>query len=207
MQAVSTVLYHKVLEWAGYSRERKIAYFEQMIDKDKRRAEFEKLVSKDAEGESWAEMRNDPMTALTHARKVASKMYPNKWPRPEDFDAVNPDTVESEDERVEKMLRIIREKSGNPNVLFVVDEVGQYVAPDDDRITNLQGLAQNLKRLGRGKAWIVATAQQTLTEDDARAAFNTPKLFKLKDRFPISVDLGSQRHPRDLPHTPPGQIG
>ena len=72
------------------------------------------------------------------------------------------------------MLRIIKDKGGSANVLFVIDEVGQYVAPVDDRITNLQGLAQNLKRLGHGKAWIVATAQQTLTEDDVRAAVNSP---------------------------------
>ena len=51
------------------------------------------------------------------------------------------------------------------------------------------GLAKNIKNLGRGHAWIIATAQQTLTEDDPRAATNTAKLFKLKDRFPVSIDL------------------
>jgi hypothetical protein len=53
----------------------------------------------------------------------------------------------------------------------------------------MQGLAQNLKNLGDGKAWIVGTAQQTLTEDDPRAALNSPLLYKLKDRFPIQIDL------------------
>jgi len=55
----------------------------------------------------------------------------------------------------------------------------------------LQGLAQNLKELGRGKVWILGTAQQTLTEDDPRAAINSPELYKLKDRFPIPVALES----------------
>jgi len=41
-------------------------------------------------------------------------------------------------------------------------------------------LAKNLKRLGDGKAWIISTAQQTLTEDDPRATLNSPQLFKLK---------------------------
>ena len=209
MQSVSTVLYHKVLEWAGYSREKKIAYLELMVDKDKKRAEFEALIAEVSGGETWYDMRNDPMTALTFARKAASRLYPRLWPTPEEFDAVNPDTVETEDERVTRMLRIIRDKGGSANVLFVIDEVGQYVAPVDDRITNLQGLAQNLKRLGHGKAWIVATAQQTLTEDDVRAAVNSPKLYKLKDRFPIWVDLEASDireicHKRLLSKSPQG---
>src|SRR5690242_13984609 len=56
---------------------------------------------------------------------------------------------------------------------------------------DLQGLAENLKNLGHGKVWIIGTAQQTLTEDDPRASINSPELFKLKDRFPIMVDLES----------------
>ena len=31
-------------------------------------------------------------------------------------------------------------------------------------ILNMQGLAQNLKELGQGRAWLVATGQQTLAE-------------------------------------------
>src|SRR5690606_3710474 len=42
---------------------------------------------------------------------------------------------------------------------------------------------------GNGKVWIIGTAQQTLTEDDPRASLNSPQLFKLKDRFPIQIDL------------------
>ncbi len=75
----------------------------------------------------------------------------------------------------------------------ILDEVGQYVAASDDRILNLQGLAENLKKIGRGRAWLVATAQQTLTEDDPRAATNTAKLFKLKDRFPIRISWESRK--------------
>ena len=37
----------------------------------------------------------------------------------------------------------------------------------------------------------MATAQQTLTEDDPRASLNSDKLYKLKDRFPIQIDLES----------------
>lgn len=89
------------------------------------------------------------------------------------------------------MLDIVRQKSGRAHILFIVDEVGQYIASRDNLILNLDGLAKNLKRLGEGKVWIIATAQQTLTEDNPRAALNSDKLYKLKDRFPIQIDLES----------------
>ena len=58
---------------------------------------------------------------------------------------------------------LVRRKSGRQNVLFLIDEAGQYVAPRGDLILNLDGLARNVKELGQGRAWIVATGQQTLT--------------------------------------------
>ncbi len=189
MLPVSTVLYYKVLAWAGYSQEKKIAYLELMLDRDGRRAEFERIVGELSGGEKWDDLHNDVMAAATYASRAASRLYPKLWATPQAFDALKIDEAETEEQRVQRMLDLVKRKTGSDNVLFLLDEVGQYVAPSDDRITNLQGLAQNLKRLGRGRAWIVATAQQTLTEDEERAALNTPKLFKLKDRFPIPVDL------------------
>ena len=49
------------------------------------------------------------------------------------------------------MIDIVRSKSGKQNIIFIVDEVGQYVASRDNLILNLDGLAKNLKRLGDGK--------------------------------------------------------
>ncbi len=97
--------------------------------------------------------------------------------------------VEFENERVAEMLDLVRKKSGHENIIFILDEVGQYIGARDNLITNLDGLAKNIKNIGKGKAWLIATAQQTLTEDEPRAQMNSGKLFKLKDRFPIEVDL------------------
>ncbi|MGE4096274.1 MAG: BREX system P-loop protein BrxC, partial [Candidatus Binatia bacterium] len=46
--------------------------------------------------------------------------------------------------------------------------------------------------LGDGIVWLIGTAQQTLTEDDPRDALNSPELYKLKDRFPVQIDLESR---------------
>jgi hypothetical protein len=118
-------------------------------------------------------------------------MYPGLFPEVKSFSSSTEGFFQFEDQRVEEMIDIVRTKSGKENIIFIIDEVGQYVASRDNLILNLDGLAKNLKRLGDGKVWIVSTAQQTLTEDDPRAALNSEKLYKLKDRFPIQIDLES----------------
>lgn len=191
MAEVSTVLYFKVLQWAGYSRNPKVAAFERMIENDGRTDELYKSVAEALPGATWDRVQNNPLATDGLIPKIAHRMYPALFPEAESFSSNIEGFFQFEDQRVQEMIDIIRSKSGKQHIVFIVDEVGQYVASRDNLILNLDGLAKNLKRLGDGKAWIISTAQQTLTEDDPRAALNSDKLYKLKDRFPIQIDLES----------------
>jgi len=191
MADVSTVLYLKVLQWAGYSRNIKVAAFERMVEKDNRTEELHRSVASAVGGATWDRVQNNPLIIDGLIPKIAHDMYPGLFPDAKSFSSNTEGFFQFEDQRVQEMIDIVREKSGKQNIIFIIDEVGQYVASRDNLILNLDGLAKNLKRLGGGKAWIISTAQQTLTEDDPRAALNSDKLYKLKDRFPIQIDLES----------------
>ena len=188
MAEISSVLYAKVMQWAGYSRDRKIAYLELMLEQDGKLEEFEAQIEEKA-GKSWAEVKDQPLVANRLASDLAHEFYPDLFRDEDALQTLNVDEMINEQERAEKMIDLIRQRSGKENIIFILDEVGQYVASRDSLILNLQGLAQNLKKLGNGKVWMIATAQQTLTEDDPRARVNSAKLFKLKDRFPVGIDL------------------
>ncbi|TVQ97380.1 MAG: BREX system P-loop protein BrxC, partial [Spirochaetaceae bacterium] len=121
------------------------------------------------------------------ATQIAMKMYPEVFPDERSFQNLKIDARISEQDQVREMLDLITRRSGREKVLFIIDEAGQYVASNDTLVLNLQGFAQNLKAVGRGRAWVIATAQQTLTDDVG--VMNSPKLFKLKDRFPITIEL------------------
>jgi len=190
MEEVSTVLYYKVLQWAGYSRNLKVAAFERRLKKDGRYDEFTDRIQND-QGDSWKEVQNDPLVVDSLIPEIAHEMYPQLFITANAFNIETTDFIRFENERVKEMIDIVHEATGKEYIVFIIDEVGQYVSSRPNLILNLDGLAKNLKSIGNGKAWIIGTAQQTLTEDDPRASLNSPVLYKLKDRFPIQVDLES----------------
>ena len=189
MAEISSVLYAKVMQWAGYSRDEKIAYLEFLLEQDGKMESFKKRFKELSKGLSWDEVKNQPLVTKALASRLAAEFYPHIFPDSKSFNEIKLEERVKEDDRVRQMLDLIERKTGSRNIIFILDEAGQYVAARDNLILNLDGLAKNLKNIGLGRVWIIATAQQTLTEDDPRAATNTAKLFKLKDRFPLSIDL------------------
>ncbi len=210
LEVVSTVLYYKVLQWAGYSRNLKVAAFERKLKKDGRYEEFEKLFQ-ETTGEPWADYQNDELVVDSLLPDLAHQLYPEFFKTTQSFTTTTSEVIYLLDDRIKEIIDIVRETSGKDYIIFVIDEVGQYVGSNQNKILDLQGLAENLKNIGDGKAWVVGTAQQTLTEDDPRAALNSPELYKLKDRFPIQVDLESSDikeicYRRLLGKSPAGEI-
>ena len=189
MEEISTVLYHKVLSHVGYSSaDQKVAQFELMLDQEGKYEEFQAEAEK-LKGRPWSKIQNRPMSALSIAAQLAPKFFPAEFPDAQSFRNLSLSEGRSEKERVRDMLKILREKSGKEYIIFVLDEVGQYVASRQNLILNLDGLARNLKEIGESKVWLFATAQQTLTEDNPRAQLNAPELYRLNARFPIQIDL------------------
>ena len=192
MEEISTVIYYNTLSHIGYSSaEKKVAYLELRLDRDGKYEEFKKAAQEILDA-PWSEAQNDPMAGLSVASQLAPVFYPKLFKDEESFQNLNIEEVTSEKDRVESMLEILKKKTGKKYVIFVLDEVGNYVASRKNLITNLEGLAKNLKEVGKSKAWIIATAQQTLTEDNPRAQLNSPQLYQLEARFPIQIDLEAE---------------
>lgn len=191
MEDVSTVLFYKVLQWAGYSRNIKVAALERRLRKEGRYDEFLDAFRELTAGEEWSNYSNDELVVDSLIPEIAHKLYPTLFKTPTSFTTESSEIIVFENDRVREMLEIVREFSGKEYIIFIIDEVGQYVGPRPNLILNLDGLAKNLKNIGDGKVWIVGTAQQTLTADDSKAALNSPELFKLNDRFPIQIALES----------------
>lgn len=206
---VSQVLYRKVLQWAGYSNEAKLSELEFRLEQDGRYDEFRAAYARQFGGE-WEQIHNDPLLGVRRADQLVTQFYPQDYPDKNSFSQLRFSLELNAREQAQRILDVVRRHSGHRNVIFLIDEVGQYVAPRGELILNLDGLARNLKELGQGRVWIVATGQQTLSEIVERAAYNSTELNKLRDRFPIGIELDARdireiTHRRLLAKSPEGE--
>jgi phage terminase Nu1 subunit (DNA packaging protein) len=83
-------------------------------------------------------------------------------------------------------------------VMFIIDEVGQYVARSAEKIENLRAVVEHFgqeskNRVLAGKAvapvWVIVTSQEKLDEVVAAIDDKRVELAKLQDRFRIRIDM------------------
>lgn len=94
---------------------------------------------------------------------------------------------------IEDFAKLIRDyidtKGDNHRVVFLVDEMGQYIGSDSKLMLNLQTVAEDLGTLCHGKAWIIVTSQEdidSLMKIEGRNDFS-----KIQGRFDTRLSLSS----------------
>lgn len=177
---ISTLLFDQVCAWAGYPSDRKVADLTARLELDGHLDAFKTKVS-EISGISYEELIDQPIVLIQVASVLAHEYYPQIWKSEEAFMMASSISTVNDQDRVRQMLDLIEKKTETRRVLFIIDEVGHFLSNNQNLINNLDGLAKNLKEVGEGRAWMIATAQQTIPK--------TGPLFGLLDRFPIKIDL------------------
>ena len=78
-------LYYKVLQWAGYSRNLKVAAFERKLKQENRHSEFLELFSSYTGGLDWNDYRNDDLVVDSVIPELAHQLYPSISKHPPHF--------------------------------------------------------------------------------------------------------------------------
>ncbi len=186
---IAQVLYAKVLQRVGYSKVPKLADVEVRLDEDGRLEDFRTAYRERFPGKGeWEKVHDDPLIGPARASRLVPDFL-DDFPTPESLRRQHYQERIQVSELADRVIRLLRRKTGREQIVFVVDEVGQYVAPRTDLMLNLDGLVRSFKELGRGKVWFVATAQQTLNEIVDKAILSSAELYRLRDRFPINIEL------------------
>ncbi|MBP1547887.1 MAG: BREX system P-loop protein BrxC [Oscillospiraceae bacterium] len=87
----------------------------------------------------------------------------------------------------ELVKKYIDKKPKNHHVVFLVDEIGQYIGDNNDLMLNLQTVTENLGTACRGKVWVIVTSQQ-----DIDSVTKTNQNFsKIQGRFDTRLSLSS----------------
>ncbi len=89
---------------------------------------------------------------------------------------------------VEDMSDYLKTKPDNFRLLFMVDEVGQYVGTDTDMLLNLQSLVEKIGSECGGKVWVVCTGQEAI---DEIIKVRADEFSRIQARFKTRLSLSS----------------
>lgn len=187
---VSDIIYFETLKALGLtvSKDAKIIEFNALLKDLGKYEEFVGLV-KDRKDKDWEMVQKNDLLANIVADELAPVILPDYFHSKGEFKSLKIDALISEDDRIKRLVNLIKQVKGKEKVLFILDELGAYVSTNEDLIFNVQGFMQNIKSIFKGDVWVIGTAQQTLTEDNPQAQLNSDKLFTLDARFPIKIDI------------------
>ena len=97
---------------------------------------------------------------------------------------------------IEKFANLVKKyletKGPQHRILFLVDEVGQFIGDNTDLMLNLQTIIEDLGRICGGRAWVIVTSQEdidaVLGEVKAKKAND---FSKIQGRFNTRLSLSS----------------
>jgi hypothetical protein len=188
-QTLTEIMYRLFLQSLGYARDLDLSELEITLEAEGRldafKAKYHDIFDKD-----WDVEKGKIALAVQQASRVMHELDADTYTTVDSWREsamkradINPGDL------AKRCLELMHRRRAGKNLVFVVDEVGQFVARDVQKMLDLQGVVQNLGRLGRGKLWVVVTSQEKLSElvgglDDKRV-----ELARLMDRFPLQVHL------------------
>lgn len=140
-------------------------------------------------GESWEERRNSfyfdadfVMGALTKVTDMTEESARN-W-----FE----NGVNNFEISIEKFAKDVKEyidlKGGNFHLIFLVDEIGQYIGDSRSLMLNLQTVAEDLGTHCQGKVWIMVTSQESI---DSIVKVKGDDFSRIQGRFDTRLSLSS----------------
>ena len=170
-----------------YGEDLKVAKLEQFIDKQGKTEEFRK-VFEEKNGQPWLETRDafafwedDIVETLQQVLGMSEEASRN-W-----FNGT--ETVEmSIAQLVSEIKDYVNTKPDNFRLLFMIDEVGQYIGSNTDHLINLQSLVEKIGSECEGKVWVVCTGQEAL---DEIIKTRQDEFSRIQARFKTRLSLSS----------------
>ncbi|MBQ8986417.1 MAG: BREX system P-loop protein BrxC [Lachnospiraceae bacterium] len=165
-----------------------LADLERKLSDDGRYEEF-KAKFEEATGQEWTEARNDFDFIQDDVVDVLSDMGFMSVDAARNWCEKASGTYNISIEDFAKMVkRYIDRKGNNHHVVFLVDEIGQYIGDDSALMLNLQTVTEDLGRFCNGKVWVIVTSQQDI---DSITRTKGNDFSKIQGRFDTRLSLSS----------------
>lgn len=165
-----------------------VADLERKLTEDGRYDEF-KAAFETEYGSPWEESRQDfdfiqdsvvnALASMGFMSEAAARNWCEK--------AAESYTI-SIDDFAKRVRAYLDSRGKNHHIVFLVDEIGQYIGEDSNLMLNLQTVTEDLGRECRGRAWIVVTSQQDI---DSVTRVKGRDFSKIQGRFDTRLSLSS----------------
>lgn len=157
---------------------------------------------KTSNGKSWqAErdavdfLRDDVIVALSQALKISTESA-GKW-----FDEAR-ETYRINIEGFAELVRAYLDGKGSAHrIVFLIDEVGQFIGKSTQLMLNLQTITEELGTLCKGRAWVIVTSQEDIDAAVGEANHSRTNDFsKITARFHTRLSLSSSNTDEVIAH-------
>ena len=188
-QKLTEIMYRLFLQSLGYAKDLDLSELEITLEVEGRLARFEEIYRQEYE-KDWNAEKGLLAFSIGRASNVIHLMEPKTYPAADSWVRGIKDRADVSPNRLaERANELMARRQPGKSLLFVIDEVGQFVARDVQKMLDLQGIIQALGVKGRGKHWVVATSQEKLAELVSGLDDKQIELARLMDRFPQQVHL------------------
>lgn len=170
-----------------YGDDLKIAKLERFIDRQGKTEEFRQKFE-EVNGGSWVETRDsfaffeDDVVEVLQSVLGMSEQAARNWFNGEETNEL------SIAQLVSDIKEYVDSKGDKFRLLFMVDEVGQYIGDDGDLMINLQSLVEELGAKCMGKVWVMVTSQEAI---DSVVKIAGDDFSKIQGRFNTRLSLSS----------------
>src|SRR6516162_1330060 len=188
-QTLTEIMYGLFLQSLGYAKDLDLSELEIGLEEKGQLQRFEdeyrRLFKKE-----WSAEKGKVAFALSEASRILHSLDPDTYPMADSWvKAVKNKADISPGKLAERANELMKRRRPGQALMFVIDEVGQFVARDVQKMLDLQAVVQSLGVKGRGKHWIVVTSQEKLGELVSGLDDKKIELARLMDRFPLQVHL------------------
>lgn len=189
-QTLTEIMYGKLLEKLGYARDLDLSELEIGLEEEKKLEAFKEKYRALYRGKEWDKEKTKVAFAISEASKVMHSLEPETYPHADSWAKAAKNRSDITPGKLADRVGLLMERRAqNRNLVFVIDEVGQFVARDVQKMLDLQAVVQQLGIRGRGKHWLVVTSQEKLNEVVAGIDDKKIELSRLQDRFNEMVHL------------------
>ena len=170
-----------------YGDDMKVASFERFLDRQGKLEAFkEAFLAINTEEwqtarEAFAFWEDDIVDALTQVTDISEQAARN-WFNGEETAQLSIDRFARE------VLEYVQSKGDNFHLVFLVDEIGQYIGDNSGLMLNLQTVVEELGSKCHGKVWVIVTSQEDI---DSVTHVKGNDFSKIQGRFNTRLSLSS----------------